>query len=516
MWQILRRTAVSPRRSVSPRTTVRPGTRRCSRGSVQFCALMLSLFAGGLVLLGDWTKPPEHQPLEKRTAVTESVQDEGDASHRAQAEPQKVTGERPNFLLIITDDQRYGTVGDYMPATQNLIFDQGVTFTRSYISTSACCPSRSSILTGLYSRNHKVFRNTDSLTRNTFVHQLRRAGYYTGMVGKYLNSWDGSPRPEFLFWSVFTFGSATYFRPEVNVQGSLVRRPGYLTDILRDDALTFLSKVERQKRPFLLVFAPFAPHAPALPSEEDRSAFSELNTYSAPSLGLTKQPGKPHWYAARAADTPERLESLMRFRRKQLQSNLAVDRAVEQLLAKLDSMGARENTFVLFMSDNGILWGEHGLTGKACAYEEATRVPMAIRYPRDGAAGHYFNHIVGNIDIAPTIYELAQTPSPYPMDGVSLLPALRGGSEPVREDLLLEGRIRSGNRRPYRALHTGTLVYIENEGASAELYDLSVDPYQLDNKIGSPDYVSIRLELESRMKAKYGRSGLSRRARRKG
>jgi arylsulfatase A-like enzyme len=477
---------------------------------------MLSFFVAGVVFFRGWTAPVAFAPVGHRTAVTEILQDDGGADYRGHAELQEVTGERPNFLLIITDDQRYGTVGDYMPATQSLIFDQGVTFSRSYISTSACCPSRSSIFTGLYSRNHKVFRNTDSLTRNTVVHQLRRAGYYTGIVGKYLNSWDGSPRPEFLFWSVFTFGSATYFRPQVNVQGSLVRRAGYLTDILRDDALTFLSTVERQKRPFLLVFAPFAPHAPALPSEEDRTAFSEPTTYSAPSLGLTKQQGKPHWYAVRAADTPERLESLMRFRRKQLQSNLAVDRAVEKLLSKIDSMGARESTFVLFMSDNGILWGEHGLTGKACAYEEATRVPMAIRYPRAGAVGHQFDHIVGNVDVAPTIYELANTPAPYPMDGVSLVPVLRGGSEPVREDLLLEGRIRSGNRRPYRALHTGTLVYIENEGASAELYDLSVDPYQLDNKIGSADYAAVRLELEGRMKAKYGRSGFSRRARGKG
>ena len=122
--------------------------------------------------------------------------------------------ERPNFLIIVTDDQRFDTM-EYMPNTRQLIFDQGVTFSRGYITTPFCCPSRASILTGLYAHNHYVLENTDKLRLPTLVEDLQKNGYYTGLVGKYLNSWDGEARPEFDYWISFFGGTVpSYYDPE--------------------------------------------------------------------------------------------------------------------------------------------------------------------------------------------------------------------------------------------------------------------------------------------------------------
>jgi arylsulfatase A-like enzyme len=128
---------------------------------------------------------------------------------------------RPNFIIIVTDDQRYDTL-DYMPLTRAKLFDKGMTFTRAYVTTPLCCPSRSSILTGMYAHDHLVFDNYAPLQKPTFVQRLHDAGYFTGIVGKYLNSWDGTARPEFDDWVVFAGHSSAqhYFDPTLNVNGT--------------------------------------------------------------------------------------------------------------------------------------------------------------------------------------------------------------------------------------------------------------------------------------------------------
>ena len=149
--------------------------------------------------------------------------------------------ERPNFLIIITDDQCYDTLGSFMPRTQARIFNEGVQFTKAYVTTPLCCPSRASILTGMYAHRSGVRVNSDSLRKTTFADRLHEAGYFTGLVGKYLNSWDGSARPEFDFWVAFAGGGSRYFNPRLNVNGSWSERQGYMTYILRDYALRFLN-----------------------------------------------------------------------------------------------------------------------------------------------------------------------------------------------------------------------------------------------------------------------------------
>ena len=148
--------------------------------------------------------------------------------------------DRPSFLIIIADDQRYDTLGSFMPRTQARIFNEGVQFTKGYVTTPLCCPSRASILTGMYAHKHGVHFNSDRLVKETFVERLHEAGYFTGLVGKYLNSWDGSARPEFDFWAAFAGGGSRYLNPRLNINGSWSEHQGYITYILRDFALRFL------------------------------------------------------------------------------------------------------------------------------------------------------------------------------------------------------------------------------------------------------------------------------------
>jgi Sulfatase len=170
---------------------------------------------------------------------------------------------------------------DYMPRTVARIFKEGVAFPNAYITTSLCCPSRASILTGMYAHKHGVRLNPIPLEKETFVERLHKSGYYTGQVGKYLNSWDGSARPEFDFWVAGPDGTAYFFNQKLNVQGTWSVHPGYLTHVLRDYALEFLRRAAQQEKPFVLLFSPNAPHFASPPSGKPPQ---ELDFLRRPSL----------------------------------------------------------------------------------------------------------------------------------------------------------------------------------------------------------------------------------------
>jgi hypothetical protein len=146
---------------------------------------------------------------------------------------------RPNFLIIITDDQREDTM-EYMPKAQAGIFDEGVTFSKGYITTPFCCPSRSSIFTGMYAHNHNVLQNNMPFNIQTIAVALQKNGYYTGLIAKYLNSWEA--RPEYNYWVAFKSGETNYKDPVLNVNGTWNQYPGYITYILSDYVIDFLGK----------------------------------------------------------------------------------------------------------------------------------------------------------------------------------------------------------------------------------------------------------------------------------
>ncbi len=410
-----------------------------------------------------------------------------------QAIPRFFNDERPNFLIIVTDDQRFDTM-EYMPNTQSLIFDQGVSFSRGYITTPYCCPSRASILTGMYAHNHGVLVNDDDLNYKTVVEDLHNNGYYTGLVGKYLNSWDGSVRPEYDYWVSFWGGTVpSYYDPDLNVNGIWSKHTGYITYLFKDRVIEFLDKAADQRKPFLLLFAPNAPHAPFTPAKEDTALYQDLPPYRPESYNEEDISDKPGSISEKPLLTEEESTDIERMRRRQILTLAALDRSIEEIMAKLKETGEMDNTVVIFISDNGHHWGEHRLDQKNTAYEESVKVPFAIRYPPLVPTPYTEDRLVSNIDIAPTLYELSETKIPESVDGLSLVSLLKG-TENWRTCLLMEAW---PDRGAWTAVHTGQYVYIENDGFISEFYDLKVDPYEMENKINAEEYQAIIKDLQA-------------------
>jgi arylsulfatase A-like enzyme len=409
-----------------------------------------------------------------------------------QAIPRYFKDERPNFLIIVTDDQRFDTM-QYMPNTQSLIFDQGVTFSHGYVTTPFCCPSRASILTGMYAHNTGVQVNEDKLKFTTVVEDLHKNGYYTGLVGKYLNSWNGDTRPEYDYWVTFFGGTVpNYYDPNLNVNGKWQKMTGYITYLFKDYVLEFLDKATSQRKPFLLVFAPNAPHPPYTPAKEDTSLYQDLQPFRPPNYNEADMSDKPISVAGKALLNEEDQAQIDKIRRRQILTLVALDRSLGEILTKLKETGEMDNTVIIFISDNGKHWGEHRLESKSTAYEESVKVPFAMRYPALVPTPYVEDKLVANIDIAPTIYDLSDTPMPEKVDGMSMVKLL-SGTGGWRDHILLEAWPDRGH---WTAIHTGQYVYIETDNDMSEFYDLAVDPYQMNSMLNDPKYQSIIQELQ--------------------
>ena len=424
-----------------------------------------------------------------------------------------VPSSRPNFLIILTDNHPVGTEEQFMPTTWARIYQQGVRFPNSFATTSACCPSRASILTGMYAHNHNVRVERDPLDKNTIVERLNAAGYVTGQVGKYLNSWSGTPRPEFDFWVANQAGGSVYNNPRLNVNGVWTQHQGYITYILRDYAVRFLEETARADQPFVLFLSLTAPHDEptenpaqfglAVPAPGHENLYPDLAPYRPPNYYEQDVSDKPAWVQrfrrgplanAQQADMDNR-------RRKQLQTLKSADEAIGAVLDTLARQGRIDNTVIFFLTDNGFLWGEHGINGTYVPSDNSSRIVLTVRYPALVPAGSVERRLVANVDIAPTIYQLAGLPIPPEVDGLSLV-RLLDGTGPWREELLLEMWPDPILRQPWppvAAVRTARYVYAESEGDRPELYDFETDPYQLQNRADDPAYASVMTELRERL-----------------
>jgi arylsulfatase A-like enzyme len=407
----------------------------------------------------------------------------------------------PNVVLVLTDDQRWDTLSA-MPTVESELVGKGVTFTNAFVVNPLCCPSRATILTGLYSHTTRVYKNgqfgrfDDS---STIATRLRHAGYRTAFLGKYLNSYRGTyVPPGWTYWSAFTPANvASFFDYELNIDGTITpfgSAPGdYSTDVLATQTEDFIRSANG---PFFLVLSTYAPHPPATPAPRHGGAFPGLAPWRPPSYDEADVSDKPG-YVATSGPIPDR-GALDQFRRSQLQSLLAVDDAVARTLDVLEDTGQLANTVVMFMSDNGFLWGEHRLTGKQAPYEESIRVPLVVRYDAEVAAPRTDSRLVANVDIAPTIAHLAGV-ARSGMQGRTLRPLLRGVPTGWRTELLVESA-RSGPNTSipgYCAVRGRRFVYVVYETHEQELYDLATDPAQLTNRVREPGMHARRSRLRS-------------------
>jgi len=412
--------------------------------------------------------------------------------------------DRPSILLIVTDDQRWDTLWA-MPEVQRSLVQRGTTFTEAFTTSSLCCPSRASILTGQYPHTTGVYRQAlpyggsksfDDTT--TIATVLRAGGYRTGFFGKYLDSFQsdalaGYVPPGWDRWVAFVH--AEYLDYGLTIDGT-VRRYGlapedYSTDVLATQTESFIRGTDG---PVFAIFAPAAPHAPAIPASADEAAFEDLPAWRPPSFNEPDSSDKPEHVRAMIPLGPDRTEQLEALRKNQYRSLQAVDRAVGLFLDALEDTGRLEDSLVIYTSDNGLLWGEHRWAKKEVPYEEAIRVPLVIRADEIvGEVARTDPHLVANIDLAPTIAEAAGVTLPG-ADGRSLLPLLEGGAGRWRHAVLIE-HLRGTNPIPtYCAIRTARYLFASYDTGERELYDLGTDPFQQRNLAGTAPGLQARLE----------------------
>jgi arylsulfatase A-like enzyme len=398
----------------------------------------------------------------------------------------------PNIIVIVTDDQRSGTL-DVMPSTRRWFKRGGTNFNKAFATTPLCCPSRASIFTGRYAHNHGVRRNTSTSNLNhdtTIQRYLQDAGYRTALFGKYLTGfsveWDP---PHFDTWSFFPNSKRSFRNGTWNVDGRtrVIRR--YATRYLSRRSRRFLESAESEdERPWFLFLSPPAPHAPYTPQR--RYASSPVPHWNPnPAVRETDRSDKPAFVQARSFS----VWRARQVRAKQMRTLMSVDDMVKKVFSKLQAVGERRNTLAFFLSDNGYQWGEHGLGGTVYAkrppYNGSVRIPLLARWRGHFLRGHRDRRLVANIDVAPTIADAARIRPDAPMDGRSLL------SPGSRDHLLLEYFLDVGTTPDWASIRTRDVAYVEYYLADGltptfrEYYSLRQDPWQLENLLGNSDLI---------------------------
>ena len=384
-----------------------------------------------------------------------------------QASPGTTDVVPPNIVLILTDDLdlELGSLA-VMPNLQQLLINQGASFDNYIVPLSLCCPSRSTILTGQYTHNHQVYTNSGptggyqkffdlGLEATTIATALQGAGYQTVLLGKYLNGYPLADDPLHV-----PAGWSEWYSPEsgnayagldytMNENGSPkyygTLPEDYLTDVISAKADDFIVRKASAGDPFFVYLAPYNPHQPATPPVRFQNDFPGVQAPRTPSFNEADVSDKPQFIQDLPLLTDTQIGSLDDLYRGRLQCLEAVDELIANLVATLDAVHQLENTYIVFTSDNGYHEGQHRLLdGKYTAYEPDLRVPLIVRGPGVTAATS-LAPLASEVDLAPTLAQLAQATLPLPTDGRSLVPLF---SAPPRRTGARSTSSRSTRRRP--------------------------------------------------------------------
>ncbi|WP_166831727.1 sulfatase family protein [Thalassoroseus pseudoceratinae] len=441
-----------------------------------------------------------------------------------------------NVVFILSDDHRYDAMsflGHPIAETPRMdaMARDGVHLKNAYVTTSLCSPSRASILTGLYTFRHRVIDNQRAVPDGTlfFPQYLQKAGYRTGFVGKWhMGGGSDQPRPGFDYWVSFK-GQGHYLPPNpkytLNVNGQRVKQKGYITTELTDYAIDFLKQQQDSDTPFFLYLSHKAVHGNFVPEQKYKGKFADKpfnlpananpvgkNTLNRPRWVLDQ---RNSWHGM---DFPlHTVDSIEEIYKWYCEALCSVDDSIGVVMDQLKAMGIHDETLVIYMGDNGYMFGEHGLIDKRVAYETSSRVPMLMQCPDLLKAGTVVDEVVANIDVGPTIMEAMGLRKPPHMDGRSFLPlAEHVGTADSQSQKIADAA--STTWRDYFlyvyywepnfpmtpthfSLRGDRYKYITYYGLwdTDELFDIKADPHEQNNLIHDPKFADQRDKMQSRL-----------------
>jgi N-acetylglucosamine-6-sulfatase len=442
---------------------------------------------------------------------------------RTAAGPQpllRIPGAKPrSVVFILADDHRYdamGFMGHPIVKTPNMdrIAQNGAHLRNAFVTTALCSPSRASILTGLYAHQHKVVDNNTPVPAGTvyFPQYLQRAGYQTGFFGKWhMGNDDGGPQPGFEKWVSFR-GQGTYLPTAegLNVDGKKVPQKGYISDELTDYAVEWL-KARDKSRPFFVYLSHKGVHQDFVPAERHKGTLASprLQPPASQTFPPDLEAQRPRWVRDQrnswhGVDYPYNTKlDITEYFQQYAETLRGVDDSIGRVLDYLKSEGLLESTLVIYMGDNGFAFGEHGLIDKRTAYEESMRVPMVMQCPELFSGAKTVDHVVANLDIAPTVLAAAGLQPPPHMMGASMLPLAQGRDVPWRQELLYEYYWeRNFPQTPtVFALRTDRYKFIRYYGVwdIDELFDMQADPAEMNNLAAKPEFAQVAQDMSKRM-----------------
>jgi arylsulfatase A-like enzyme len=463
----------------------------------------------------------------------------GAACQRQASEPP--AGKRPNILFILLDDLRWdalGYAGHPQVRTPQIdrIAKEGVNFRNAFCTTSLCSPSRASLLSGVYAHKHGVTNNFTEFpsSRNSFPSVLQHAGYTTAYIGKYHMGEDNDePRPGFDYF-VTHKGQGKYFDTEFNINGERrENKSGYYTTVVTDMALDWLKR-DHAGKPWMLILGHKAPHSFYTPEPKYAHSFDNVPvSYPSSAFNLDDKPAwiKDRMYTWHGIygplfdwrkkfpdDRPEAVRDFANMVHAYWGTILSIDDSVGRLRAWLEETGQLDNTIIVFVGDNGLLEGEHGMVDKRTMHEPSIRIPMAVRYPGLTKEPKTIDEQVLTIDMAPSLLELAHAPALSDIDGRSWVRLVQSGDPSWRTSWFYYYNYEkefpyTPNVRGVRTADWKYIHYPHGDGGpdrhQAELYDLKKDPAELVNLISVPGSSKALADLQAELTRLMAAAGLT-------